>query len=138
MTRGPGKEHPNLKLLKGTGIPCREKDNLPVEFDPVLEVPQPPPGLNEHGIRIWTDVAKQIFGVGLLHQGDVYALEQLAFSWQKFKEKTKANEALSPAENTSLNKLLSSFGMTPASRSKLRKPDNCGKGNPFGKFTKQK
>lgn len=50
---------------------------------------------------------------------DFYVLEQLCYSWQKFKDNAKANLPMTAADNTSLRGLFSELGMTPASRSKV-------------------
>lgn len=135
--RGPGKTPPQLKVLQGTGVPSREVDNLPVEFEQASEVPQPPDKLGEYGVDLWNKIGKQLVNVGLLQEGDIYALTQLAFAWQKFREAMNRNEFPGNTINNALDKGFSHFGMHPAARTKLKASPDGEKKNKFAKFKKK-
>jgi hypothetical protein len=50
---------------------------------------------------------------------DLYALEELAYSWQVFRQKAKAGMEVTASEHNALKGLLIEFGLTPAARRRV-------------------
>lgn len=121
---------PHLKVLAGTDRPDREVPDAP-EYDLIDDFPDAPQHLNPDGAEMWRTLGPQLVGARVLQVVDLYSLEQLCFSWQRFRQKAKAGMELTAAEDTALKALFSEFGMTPASRRKVAAGGEKSKGNRF-------
>ena len=130
MSRGRKPTAPHLKVLAGTARPDREVADAP-EYDLIEEFPEPPQHLNPDGVEMWRNLGPQLVSARVLQVVDLYSLEQLCFSWQRFRQKAKAGMELTAAEDTALKSLFSEFGMTPASRRKVASGGEKPKGNKF-------
>lgn len=130
MTRGRKPTAPHLKVLAGTTRPDREVRDAP-EFDLIDEFPDPPEHLNPDGAQMWMNLGPQLVKARVLQIVDLYSLEQLCFSWQRFRQKAKVGMELTAAEDTALKALFSEFGMTPASRRKVSSSTEPISGNKF-------
>jgi phage terminase small subunit len=128
MARKPSAPH--LKVLAGTDRPDREAPDAP-EYDLIDVFPFPPQHLNPDGAEMWNNLGPQLVKAKVLQVVDLYALEQLCFSWQRFRQKAKAGMELTAAEDTALKALFSEFGMTPAARRKVTASGDGPKGNKF-------
>ncbi|MCY1297950.1 putative phage terminase, small subunit, P27 family [compost metagenome] len=130
MSRGRKPTAPHLKVLAGTARPDREVLDAP-EYDLIEEFPEPPQHLNPDGVEMWRNLGPQLVAARVLQVVDLYSLEQLCFSWQRFRQKAKVGMELTAAEDTALKSLFSEFGMTPASRRKVASGGEKPKGNKF-------
>ena len=130
MARGRKPTAGNLKVIQGTFRKDREAINAP-EFDIVELFPEPPGHLNADGVAMWNDLGKQLVAVKVLQVVDLYLLEQLCYSWQRFRQKARAGTELTAAENGAMKSLFCELGMTPASRSKVTAGGEKPAGNKF-------
>ena len=128
--RGRKPTPPHLKVLSGTSRPDRDPVDVP-EFDVITEFPPPPITLNVDGVEMWNNMGPQLVAARVLQVVDLYSLEQLCYSWQRFRKKALGGFELTAAEDTALKSLFSEFGMTPASR---RKVASSGEGKKQNKF----
>ncbi|PJE80680.1 hypothetical protein CI610_00341 [invertebrate metagenome] len=132
----------NLKVLRGTAIPCRmNAREARVTKEPV----KMPPGLSVDEKKQWRHVARKLEQAGLLTRLDVQALVmycKMYTLWTKANaniEKygtvikgSKGLPVLSPyfkASMTAADKmmtLLREFGMTPSSRTKVQADSDSG------------
>lgn len=126
----PGPVPPELKLLRGTAQPCREVKDAP-SFDLVTTFPPPPQHLDADGAAAWQELGPQLVMAGVLQVVDLYALEQLCFSWARFRKKAKAQMEITASEDQTLKALFSEFGMTPASRRKVSAGGKAENANKF-------
>ena len=131
MTRGRKPTAPHLKVLAGTTRPDREVQDAP-EYDLIDQFPEAPQHLNPDGAEMWRNLGPQLVKARVLQVVDLYSLEQLCFSWQRFRQKAKAGMELTAAEDTALKGLFSEFGMTPAARRKVASAGEKPAGNRFG------
>lgn len=121
-----------IKVLQGT----LRKDDLTKEQDAptykVLEqAPDIPPTLNGDGATIWLDLCRKLIPLRVLQDVDLYVLEQLCYTWQRFRAAARAGDDISAADNANLRTLFAEFGMTPASRRKVAVPTDKPTGNKF-------
>lgn len=128
--RGRKPTAPALKVIAGTDRPDREAPDAP-EFDLVEEFPDPPQHLNADGAAMWSDLGPQLVRARVLQAPDLYALQQLCYSWQRAVAKQKAGMDITAAEDNALKGLWSEFGMTPASRRKVSAGSEKPAGNKF-------
>lgn len=119
-----------LKVIKGTFQKCRELVDV-LEFDVVDKFPDPPQVLNADGVGMWQDVGVQLVNAKVLQTVDLYMLEQLCYSWQRFRQTAKAGSDITAAENNALRGMFAEFGMTPASRTKVHSGTDKTRGNTF-------
>ena len=110
-----------LKVISGTDQPCRrdEAERAAPDFPKVLDFPAPPQHLNPDGVALWNDLGPQLVAVGVLQIVDLYALEQLAYAWQRFRQKAKAGMDVTASEDNALKALWQEFGLTPAARRRV-------------------
>lgn len=127
--RGP---LPNESKIKSAGKSRRLKE---VERDsqPVLVKPRKPNHLTGEATRKWNELVPILYENGLLTVLDVDCLILLCQTWQRYSNAIKDNDQ--PMANRIHElyvKLLREFGMTPASRPRVRpiKPVRKKK-NPF-------
>lgn len=130
MARGRKPTAPHLKVLAGTDRPDREVPDAP-SFDLIESFPEPPLHLNPDGMEMWNRLGPQLVKAAVLQVVDLYALEQLCFSWQQFRQKAKAGMGLTASEDQALKALFSEFGMTPAARRKVSSAGEKPTGNKF-------
>lgn len=121
---------PHLKVLQGTSRPDREVPDAP-EYDLIEDFPAAPIHLNPDGADMWNRLGPQLVAARVLQVVDLFSLEQLCFSWQRFRMKAKAGMEMTAAEDTALKALFSEFGMTPASRRKVASGGEKPAGNKF-------
>ncbi|MHB8120583.1 MAG: hypothetical protein ACYDG4_00385 [Desulfuromonadaceae bacterium] len=107
-----------LKLLSGSFRKDRVIKGAP-EYDLVSDFPASPNHLNADGAEMWNRLGRQLVACKVLQVVDLYILEQLCFSWQRFRQKAKAGADITAAENNAMKSLFAEFGMTPASRGKV-------------------
>jgi len=118
------------KVIKGTFQNCRAVTDVP-DFKTVDVFPDPPLVLNADGVEIWNNVGPQLVNAKVLQTVDLYVLEQLCYSWQRFRQQAKAGSDITAAENNALRGMFAEFGMTPASRTKVTAGDGKKSGNKF-------
>ena len=107
-----------LHVIAGTERPDREPKDVP-QFEVVREFPPPPLHLNADGAGFWNSIGPQLVAAGVLQVVDLFALEQLCYGVQRFRQKAKAGMDVTASEDNALKALLSEFGMTPAARRRV-------------------
>ena len=130
---GPRPTPSHLKVLRGTGQPCRMNPEEP-KPDIVHAVPPPPETLNADGKQAWNEIAKTLTDIGVLTVADLGMLEVLATQFGMFrklrKEVYKNGMTDTDGKTTdemktllqlgeALRKGKIEFGLTPASRTKV-------------------
>tara|TARA_B100000809_G_scaffold128677_1_gene126725 strand:- start:1247 stop:1699 length:453 start_codon:yes stop_codon:yes gene_type:complete len=147
MANKPLPDH--IKLLKGTARKDRLNPQAP-KFE-VDEIQCPPHFKGKHR-EVWMDIVPKLIKAGVATNIDSYALEALCEKWCEFREaQTKLNDngtviltpsgfpQLSPYYSISkqalndFGKLMTEFGMTASSRTKIKAGDE-GKGKRKGRF----
>lgn len=129
---GPQKKPRALKIVAGTDIKKR-RDTHPIpEFEKVTWVPEPPEYLKGAGLELWKKLGPQLVMCGVLQIVDVYALEQLCYAWQKYREKAEKGYEVTASENNALKALWQEFGLTPAARRRVT--SEAGEGPASNKF----
>lgn len=129
---GPAKTPRALKVISGTDQPCRRDEIPPPEFAPVTQFPAAPQHLNPDGSALWGELGPQLVACGVLQVVDLYALEQLCYAWQRFRQKAKAGFEVTASEDNALKALWQEFGLTPAARRRVVAGTNeDGKKNRF-------
>lgn len=129
-----------LKVIEGTAKGS----------DPVLELPEatdlePPtwlreidnPGIRGTALEEWEKLAPLLSDSRVLTEGD---LSQLAHACQLHGEivsKYRKGLAVTAADRAQLRTAYSEFGLTPASRARVRPQDKDRSENRFGKLSKQ-
>jgi phage terminase small subunit len=108
-----------LKVIAGTDQPSRRDDAPAPEFAPVTTFPEPPIHLNPDGSALWRELGPQLVACGVLQVVDLYALEQLCYAWQRFRQKAKAGFEVTASEDNALKALWQEFGLTPAARRRV-------------------
>lgn len=129
-----------LKVIAGTSRPDRDPADAP-EFAPVRDFPDPPQHLNPDGAACWNDLGPKLVAAGVLQEVDLYPLEQLCYSWQRFRQKAKAGMDMTASDDNALKALFSEFGMTPAARRRVSASGDSNaekqKGNAFAGIGKR-
>ena len=115
---GPSKILNKFKVLSGTARSDRDAPDGP-EFETVADFPDPPQHLNVDGVLMWNTLGKQLVACKVLQVVDFYALEQLAYAWQQFRKKAKADMEVTASETNALKGLFDAFGLNPAARRKV-------------------
>ena len=123
------------KRAQGTLRKHRENPEEP-KFKSLEKLPPPPKDLNKHGQKLWA-VGNELVETGVLTAPDLHLFEKMCRSFQRYIELADYIETdllnniankkggRSPqaqqmnAEMVYLEKTMSHFGLTPASRSKL-------------------
>jgi len=124
-----------LKMIKGTHRPCRDNKNEP-EYP--VEVSKPPDFLNKLGLKEWNELTKIFEKQGIISQIDKACLASYCQLFGRWAEaETELNKSTLLIKTTSgniiqnpllgiantalklMNKCLTEFGMTPASRNKV-------------------
>src|SRR3990167_5385996 len=116
----PPKDH-DLKVISGTVEKSREaktEADAP-EFDRVKVFPPAPQHLDVDGAQLWKELGTQLVACGVLQVVDLYALEQLCYCWQRFRQKAKAKLEITASEDNALKALWAEFGLTPAARRRV-------------------
>ena len=130
MSKGRKPTPPGAKVITGTFRKDRVNENA-VDFEIVEEFPHPPQHLNLDGVEMWEKLGPQLVASRVLQVVDLYALEQLCCSWQRFRAKMKAGMEPTAAEDNAMKSLFAEFGMTPASRAKVTSSSDKKPANKF-------
>jgi len=130
MTKGRKPTPSGAKVITGTFRKDRDNEAA-VDYELVEEFPKAPGYLNADGKDMWKKLGPQLVASKVLQVVDLYALEQLCCSWQRFRAKMKAGMEPSAAEDNAMKSLFAEFGMTPASRCKVT---STGDKKPANKF----
>jgi phage terminase small subunit len=133
--RGRKPHAPQLHVIRGNPNhrPPSEIEYTAVEDE---SFPPPPAHLNEDGREIWETMGRELTRCGVVQVVDLYALQQMAYMWQRHLAKARQDIDPISAEMIALKSIFSEFGMTPASRRRFGKDDgDAGKQtNRFKKF----
>ena len=132
---GPKRLPTQLKVLKGTAQPCRINKNEP---KPKADNVKMPPGLSDEAKKHWKLVSKQLLSAGLLTNLDVFALQMYCEAFARWSHANEQIQKYGPVVKTpngfptqspflqiankafdQMKGMLTEFGMTPSSRSKV-------------------
>ena len=134
VTRGPKPKPLRLRVINGNAT-AEQRENQAVSYTPVVDFPSPPAHLNEDGRELWNTMSRELVASRVMEVVDIYALQQLAYLWQRHLQKARANEDMNAAENTVIKALLAEFGATPSSRRRVAESGSNSKTkNRFRKF----
>jgi len=119
MTTGRRKLPDDVKQGRGTARPCRTTGQI-IEFPKTTEPPPPPSWLNRDGKTLWLEVAARMHQQGVLTSGDLFSLGHLCQlhgeAIAHYRRKTRPTSA----DLAQMRLLFTEFGMTPASRTKVK------------------
>ena len=117
-----------LKLLGGTAKPGAE----PEIALPLAEDGTPPNWLTEpDAIEVWDRLYHLLSGLGVLTEGDVDALAQLCDLQGQIIKARRIGGLPNSSLVQQLRTYYNEFGMTPASRGRVKAPGNSKASNPF-------
>lgn len=124
-----------VKRARGTERPGRRNPNEP---QPRALLPKPPKFLSDEAKRVWQQMAPKVYSAGLLTELDVLAFTLLCVAWGDFVEAQEKiplhgkvimgpGGAPGPSPYVTLGnkaveqlmRLLTEFGMTPSSRTRV-------------------
>lgn len=125
-----------LKVISGTDRADRETPDAP-SYDLVEEFPEAPANLNIDGASMWNTLGPQLVTARVLQIVDLYILEQLCYTWQRFKQKSNAGSDITASENNAMKALFSEMGISPASRRFVTKQPADKSDNPFVQLGKR-
>ena len=131
---GPPKTPREFKIIAGTDRESRDATPDAPKFPLVRDFPEPPQHLNPDGVAIWADLGRQLTGCGVIQVVDLYALEELCYAWQIFRQKARAGMEVTASEHNALKGLLIEFGLTPAARRRV--VANITEAAPTNRFAK--
>jgi len=139
-----------IKKLRGTDQPCRMNENEP---DPEPLPPDPPSHLSKEAKKYWKETFKLLAGVGVLPEmdGDTLSLYcETKAKWVYAKKQLEKDglviiaQSGFPVQNPWLQicnkafdqmmKILTEFGMTPSSRTRIKVELPEKEPNPFDIF----
>ena len=154
-TKGPAPKPTALTKLEGNPgkRPFTKNEPQPAQPD---RIPNAPKHLNADAKRLWRSIIRELCPTGVYTNVDLQSFsmlcESLALYWSAV-DNIQANGAVQVAEsgyqmqsawvgirNNSLKQaqsLMSEFGMTPSSRSRLSLPDREKEADPFAAYEKQ-
>ena len=122
-----------VREQRGTAIPCRAIGQV-VEYPHVLEVPDPPVWLtSEIGQDFWRQNAPNLFSQRIMTEPDIASFGHLCQLHGKTCESYFGDKTPNATNINTLRMLFAEFGMTPASRTKVRIGEMLGQKNPFEK-----
>lgn len=120
----------NVKKLRGTAQPCRLVGET-LEFEQVEDAPEAPESLGLFGRQYWERITPLLLDKRILTQADLESLEVMCILYHKIRQSVAAGVDLNAASITQLRLYQTEFGLTPASRAKLKAGDDGSKGNKF-------
>lgn len=125
-----------LHVIEGTRIRSYTRNNDPgPEFTKAQELPPPPRHLRAPGKKLWNDLGRELLSSGVLQVVDIYALEQLASTWDRYQRLIEEGRDISPRLDATLRAQFAEFGATPSSRRRVSSNGSQGKAaNRFQKF----
>lgn len=122
----------NLKLISGTNRPDRDEPDGPsIEYEVVTVIPEPPGNLGYHGTALWHSHLPIFVKAGTVQIVDLTSFHLLCKLWQNAMQDADCSIKSPSSENQTLIGLFDRFGMTPASRSKIKQPGNTKPRNEF-------
>lgn len=122
-----------LHIVRGTKPRQGGGDQEP-QFTPVDDFPPPPDYLTVDGVALWNELGRELVANKILQVVDLYALAQLAYTWQRFIQRARAGSDIAAADSTALKGLFSEFGATPAARRRVAAHGVPTTKNRFAKF----
>lgn len=138
----------NLKVIRGTDQPCRMNPN---EADPDTDKILPPEHLSETALAHWDATVKELRSAGLMTNLDITALAMYCeayATWVEASEKVRLTGtvvkhptngfpmqspylAVANKAFEQMRAMLTEFGMTPSSRTRVNTTSEGGKKNRF-------
>lgn len=157
MTAGRPRKPTNLHVINGTDRPCRRNDDEP-QPDIIDDIPYPAFKLSDSAMDQWTPICRELMNMRVLTRADIWALTLCCQALGQFIDAQdeiygdeesgkigagftittdKGNELQHPAVAVSNRafelaaKMLTEFGMTPSSRTKIKVSPGQKKQNRF-------
>jgi len=127
----------NVKKLRGTDQPCRMSGET-LDFESIEDVPEAPTSLNVQGRDYWERIVPILIKKRVLTIADLESLEILCVLYGKVMQAVSAGVDVNASSVTQLRLYQTEFGLTPASRAKIKAGDDGGKGNKFTQRGKKK
>jgi phage terminase small subunit len=106
------------KEIKGTLRADRVNDEAPTGTQ-LAEIPKPPKDITGNILQIWNDTADYLFQNNLLSPEVVPLLIAYCCEWKRYYEKLNGDKETYTCLST-IMRLASEMGITPASRSKVK------------------
>ena len=120
----------NLKVLRGTDQPCRMNPDE-IDFPTLSQVPDCPDYINVYGSQYWNRIIPVLQAKKVLTEADLEALEILCLLYGKIRKAASAEVDLNASMITQMRLYQTEFGLTPASRGKIKAGGEEGKANKF-------
>lgn len=124
------------KQRRGTDQPARSREPE-IEFEQLTEAPQAPDWLPVHAKSYFQRIVPLLMAKRVLTQVDEEALHIMCMAYGKIRQAAEAGADLNASLLAQLRLYQTEFGLTPASRAKITKGPDGGKGNAFGKNGQQ-
>lgn len=127
----PRARKPNaMKLVAGTQQKCREREEISIE--PVAQRPEPPDWLpNDDARQEFARLVDVLFPLGLINKANQSAVAICAGVCGQIMQGFRDREPPTAAMVASYHSLLSAFGATPATASKVTPKGDAKKVNKF-------
>lgn len=120
MTRGPAKTPTEMKVIAGTFRKHRDRETAPSPIFPAIErMPDAPKDLDAAGREMWRELGGMLAACGVLRVVDLYALQQLCYCWQRFRQRAEHGMPVKPSSVRALRGLFAEFGLSPAARRRV-------------------
>ena len=116
-----------LKLLQGT----ERAEGIEIEIPPVEDGTPPNWLVNPDAVEVWDRLYLLLSGLGVLTLGDVDALAQLCDLQGQIIHARRLGAVPNSAMIQQLRTFYNEFGLTPASRGRVRAAGNTKASNPF-------
>jgi len=120
----------NVKKLRGTDQKCR-MTGANLEYDLVEDAPIVPDTLTADGQAYWKRIVPILMEKKVLTVGDFESLEVLCLVYGQIIRQSRAGIDIDASKITQFRLLQTEFGLTPASRAKLKPSDDGKDANKF-------
>src|SRR5690554_5390457 len=127
-----------IKLHKAAGSYRRDRHGGALDIT-TSGAPVKPSGLGEHGDRLWESVVTPLVEVGVATEVDTASLAGMCEWYQRYRDCADVLDRTAPDDRSAyrltiqtrmcwqtFESMASQFGLSPASRARLRAPSNDG------------
>lgn len=127
------------KRRRGSARPSTTRnDENALDFEAVAEIPPAPETLNIHGKAYWDRILPILMEKRVMTIADHESLEVACILYAKIRQAALAGVDVNAAAVTQFRLFQTEFGLTPASRAKLKAGDDAKGKNPFNTNGKEK
>lgn len=130
------KETDNVRKLRGTDRPCRAIGEN-VEYESLTEMPEPFDWMNNHAVTHWYEVGNLLISKKVITEADLPSFADLCMLQAKIIQASIGGVDLPVSVFAQVRQYQAEFGMTPASRAKIKVGDNGSTGNQFARNGKK-